>query len=376
MILFLLSLFLIYGGLHGYGYLKIRNAIPLSGWRQGAAVGVMLLLLTMPIATHLLEPAHESMARFTAYLGYGWMGFLFFFAATALFMDGLGGVWVLGQWLLRTGGRWPWSPGRAFWLPALMGVLACVYGVFEAGHVRVETITVMTEKLPVGRGRLRLVQISDLHLSLMVGEDELRRVVGLIQELDPDVLVSTGDLVDGQGAHFEPLAELLQQLTPPLGKFAVTGNHEWYVGLGQSRDFMARSGFQLLRGESVLLEHWLTLVGVDDPAALRTGDGAAVRMPETVSGATFVLLLKHRPTVDLQKNRQVDLQLSGHIHKGQIFPFNLLVHLVHPVDIGLSPLVDGGLLYVSRGTGTWGPPFRVFSPPEITVIDLVRPEGL
>nr|MDA3970455.1 metallophosphoesterase [Desulfobulbaceae bacterium] len=190
--------------------------------------------------------------------------------------------------------------------------------------------------------------------------------------------VSTGDLLDGQVARLSGLAEMFQQLTPPLGKFAVTGNHEFYVGIKQVEDFMGKAQIKLLREESVVIENWLMIGGLDDQAALRMGVSKTRdnNLFETVSPETFVLLLKHRPAVDLQWDQQVDLQLSGHVHNGQIFPFNLLIRLVYPVPIGLSQPVAGFFLYVSRGTGTWGPPFRLFAPPEITVIDLVRPDDL
>jgi predicted MPP superfamily phosphohydrolase len=375
MILFLLSFFLIYVIFHCYAYIKTRAVIPITGWRYLPACLFVLLMVTMPISTRLLEQSgFESTARITAYLGYIWMGFLFFFVSAALLMDMLGIVCVVTQWLLRFDVRWPFLKKIAFWLPALVALLACMYGVFEAGNIQIETVTLQTDKLPPGRDRMRIVQISDLHLGLIVRQHKLKQVVAKIKQVHPDLLVSTGDLVDGQLAKLNGLAEILQQLTPPYGKFAVTGNHEFYVGIRQSLDFTRKAGFQRLRGESVQIENWLTVAGLDDKMAviMGLGDDEDGRLFDNVSSDTFVLLLKHRPTVDPHTTKHVNLQLSGHIHKGQIFPFNLLVHLVYPVPIGLSQPAEGYSLYVSRGTGTWGPPFRLFSPPEITVINLVK----
>ncbi|NOR10405.1 MAG: metallophosphoesterase, partial [Desulfovibrionaceae bacterium] len=349
MILFLLSFFLIYVIFHCYAYIKTRAVIPITGWRYLPACLFVLLMVTMPISTRLLEQSgFESTARITAYLGYIWMGFLFFFVSAALLMDMLGIVCVVTQLLLRFDVRWPFFKKIAFWLPALVALLACMYGVFEAGNIQIETVTLQTDKLPPGRDRMRIVQISDLHLGLIVRQHKLKQVVAKIKQVHPDLLVSTGDLVDGQLAKLNGLAEILQQLTPPYGKFAVTGNHEFYVGIRQSLDFTRKAGFQLLRGESVQIENWLTVAGLDDQMAviMGLGDDEDGRLFDNVSSDTFVLLLKHRPTVDPHTTKHVNLQLSGHIHKGQIFPFNLLVHLVYPVPIGLSQPAEGYSLYV------------------------------
>jgi hypothetical protein len=117
----------------------------------------------------------------------------------------------------------------------------------------------------------------------------------------------------------------------------------------------------------------LSIVGVDDPAAV--GFGVAAHTGKrtalaTVAPGRFVILLKHQPVVAADAARLFDLQLSGHVHKGQIFPFGLIVRLVYPVRTGLTELPAGGRLYVSRGTGTWGPPMRVLAPPEITLIEI------
>lgn len=377
MSLFLLSFFLIYGSFHCYAYIKTRAVLPITGWRHLVAWLFILMLVTMPVSTRLLEHSgYEVFAMITAYLGYSWMGYLFFFVSAALLMDTLGVIYVSVRWVSRSPARWPFSKKLAFWLPALIALISCIYGVFEAGNIQIETVTLTTDKLPNERDRIRIAQISDLHLGLIVRENKLKKVAGKIQEINPDLLVSTGDLVDGQLAKLNGLTEIFQQISPPYGKFAVTGNHEFYVGINQSQEFTRKAGFRLLRGESVQIEDWLTIAGLDDQVAVRMGlgDDENGRLFDTVSPDTFVLLLKHRPTVNPDNTKHVNLQLSGHIHKGQIFPFNLLVQLVYPVPIGLSHPAEDYSLYVSRGTGTWGPPFRVLSPPEITVIDLVRAE--
>jgi hypothetical protein len=160
------------------------------------------------------------------------------------------------------------------------------------------------------------------------------------------------------------------QIRPRLGKYAVTGNHEFYAGLAQALETIERSGFRVLRGEGVTLDGVVNIVGVDDPTGGNTIDEASLL--GSIQNGIFTLYLKHRPEVLEESCGLFDLQLSGHAHRGQIFPFRFLTGMVYPMQNGLYDLASGSKLYTSRGSGTWGPPIRVLSPPEITIIELVK----
>jgi len=191
---------------------------------------------------------------------------------------------------------------------------------------------------------------------------------------EPDILVSTGDLVDGQINGMGGLAELIHGVNPRYGKFAITGNHEFYAGLSQAMDFTEKAGFRILRGEGLTVEGLVNIAGVDDPAGNTNELYKGISEKELLSGLPrekFTLLLKHRPLIDKNALGLFDLQLSGHTHKGQIFPFSLITWMYYPVDSGCLKLVDNCYMYVSRGAGTWGPPIRFLSPPEVTVVELV-----
>jgi predicted MPP superfamily phosphohydrolase len=242
-------------------------------------------------------------------------------------------------------------------------------------------VVLPTVKLPAQVEKLTIAQISDVHLGPMVGERRLARIVNLLERVKPDLVVATGDLVDAQMDRLNNLAAMLATLNPPLGKFAIAGNHEFYAGIRQSGRFLKVAGFNLLRNEGINLEGLINIVGVDDPAGKR-------RYPENSVGGKeekilladsdsekFTLLLKHRPRVEMESIGQFDLQLSGHTHGGQIFPFNLITRIFYSWHRGLHHLDKGSVLYVSRGTGTWGPPMRFLSPPEVTLIELKRGEN-
>jgi predicted MPP superfamily phosphohydrolase len=281
-------------------------------------------------------------------------------------------MWIL-QFVSRKdlGFLLPPAAAAAGTLLIVTAVLSC-YALLEAWRVRTEHITVPTEKIAPGMPPVTIVQISDVHVGLIVRERRLRRILAKVSEEEPDLLVSTGDLVDGQINDIGPMAELFRAIEPKYGKFAVTGNHEYYAGLEQALAFTRLAGFTVLRDEGVVLGDTLTLIGLDDRGRNRRQaavDETGLLRP--FAGEKFTLLLKHRPMVDEGSCGTVDLQLSGHTHRGQIFPFGLLTRLFFPLNSGTVRLPGGCLLHVIRGSGTWGPPMRLLSPPEVTVIRLV-----
>ncbi len=359
----LMLILLAYGGIQFYVADKAMPVLGAGAWDGLPAIWAAAMLFA-PFLLWRLEShtAYHIPAVIGAWLIYGWMGFSFVF-----FWIGLA-LTLLDTAMRLSGLALPFSPSG---FPVLAGLSLAVwtYGFVAARRVRIERVSLVSDRLPPGFPGLRLVQISDLHLGVLIGRQRLDRVLSGIRSLAPDIVISTGDLVDAQAHFLDGLSSGFAELQPPLGKFAVTGNHERYAGLAHALDFHARSGFRLLRGEAVEVAG-IVLAGVDDPAVTgESEDDAGVLAG--IPGDRFVVFLKHQPIVDTRA--RFDLQLSGHTHKGQIFPFGLLVRLAYPVVAGLHALPNGAHIYVSRGTGTWGPPIRLFSPPEITLIELKRP---
>lgn len=236
-------------------------------------------------------------------------------------------------------------------------------------------MTLASRKIPATLNGLRIVQISDVHLGLIVRHKRLAKILAAVKDAEPDILVSTGDLVDGQINNLSGLAEMLQEITPRLGKYAVTGNHEFYAGLAESLAFTQKAGFTILRNSGITVTEGFTVAGVDDRTLLYVQPNAELpsekKMLQSLDRENFILLLKHRPVAAKESLGLFDLQLSGHTHKGQIFPFNIVTLLYFPVHWGCLNPVDHCYLYVSRGSGTWGPPIRFLSPPEVTLIELI-----
>ena len=374
--LFIITFTSLYASMHVYAFLKLRRAVALSGIATALIVVLMILMILTPIIVRVVESADfERSAKFFAFIGYTWMGLLFLFFAASFTLD----VWrflvYVAEGLLKASLEiLKFSARKAFFLPFFAAMLATGYGLFEAMNIRTDTLVL---KSPRVTRPIRIAQISDVHLGLLIREPRLSRILEQVRAASPDIFVSTGDLVDGQTDSLNGVGNLLRDVKAPLGKYAVTGNHEFYAGMDRSLEFTMQAGFHVLRGEATTVAGLINIAGVDDPVVRGYGRSGEVPEKELLTGLQrdkFTLFLKHRPDVEKSAVGLFDLQLSGHAHKGQIFPWTLLVRLVHPQLAGLYDLGSGSSLYVSRGSGTWGPPIRFLAPPEVTIIDLVPGE--
>lgn len=387
--IFLLVFLLLYGGLHAYFFFKAQAALALGAASALALAFFLLLMVLAPILVHLLERQNwEAAARPVAYVGYVWISVVFLFFTSSVLIDLYRLVLFLARPLFQHdfSAALP-SSGLRFFAPAIFALAATAYGYFEAQNVHLERLVIRSPKIPAQVGRLKIAQISDVHLGIIVNESRLKGILDLVQAKKPDLLISTGDLVDGEICHNEAVVQLLRAVNPRYGKYAITGNHEFYAGLQRALECTQDAGFRMLRGEKVEIAGGITLAGVDDPEARAFGNNPGVSEKQLLSAdaapssdsinsenGNFTILLKHRPTLDPGASGLFDLQLSGHTHKGQIFPFTLLSRLFYPHNSGTFPLTGGSLLYVSRGSGTWGPPIRFVAPPEVTIIELIHAE--
>jgi predicted MPP superfamily phosphohydrolase len=363
--LFIIVALSIYTVMHLVAYWGMRPLLVNHPAVPSLVVAWMALMTAAPFAVRFLErQGFELAARGVAWVGYTWMGFLFL--AFSLFAC-IGAV----ELILFVAGRFAPALADLTIHGAVTATLACLlvlgvglYGIYEAKCLTVERVELTSEKLTPSQS-IRIAQVSDLHLGLMLREEVLAPVVLKLAELKPDLIVATGDVVDAQINHIDELIELWRQIDAPLGKYAILGNHETYAGVAQSMEFLQNSGFTVLRNEARELGEALTLIGLDyerhaeEPVLMGGQDNAR-----------YKVVLKHVPTVRPDVMGLFDLQLSGHTHKGQIFPFNLITGMKFPMLAGLYRLSGGSNLYTSRGTGTWGPPMRVGAPPEITLIEI------
>ena len=377
LIIFLLSFLALYGGLNLYGFLKARRALSLGAGASLFLMIFMVIMVFVPLLVRFFErQGFETVSRFLAFIGYFWMGLLFLFVSASLIIDFYQLlVYVAGLIFHRNFAGISFSPRISFFIPLIVCFVIGLYGYFEAIRIKTEHVTIITPKIPKEASGLRIAQISDVHLGLIVREERLKRILNQVKISDPDILVSTGDLVDGQMDDLSKLAGMLREIKPRYGKFAVTGNHEFYAGLGPSLEFTRQADFTILRGEGVNVSGLINIAGVDDPADGQNNPSIKVSEKTLLSDFPhhyFTILLKHRPLLNKDAAGLFDLQLSGHTHKGQVFPMTLFTRLSFPHLAGMFNLQNNAHLYVSRGSGTWGPPIRFLSPPEVTIIQLVH----
>jgi uncharacterized protein len=229
---------------------------------------------------------------------------------------------------------------------------------------------------------LRIVSFSDGHLSATYGGRRFERLVDLVNEQQPDVVAIVGDLVDGDVSELREEVAPLADLVSKQGVFFVTGNHEYFVDTQAWLRHLPTLGVDVLRNERVPIRRGsesFDLAGIDDRTAARSGiPGHGADLDAALDGrddAVPVVLLAHQPyMVGQAQAAGVGLQLSGHTHGGQLWPFDYLIRLDQPSVVGLSRHGDTQL-YVTSGAGYWGPPMRVGARPEVTVVELRSPLG-
>lgn len=370
MIVFLLIFLSLYGGMNFYFFFKAKNLIYFSG-NTGIIIILMMIFLTLaPIIIRLAEKLDlETTARAIAYCGYLWMAFIFLFFFVNVSMDLTRHIL---QFFFKSFGN---TQMRSIFLglAILLSLFFVTYGYFDAQRIRINNLEIYSAKLSPDFEKIRIVQLSDVHIGLIIKDKRLKSILDNVKNSNPDILVSTGDLLDGELDNVSIEAEQLAAIKPTYGKYAVTGNHEYYAGIEKALAFTKKAGFEILRDESIKVAG-INIIGEEDATGRkRDPSKQKVRMatifPEEKSDA-FILLLKHQPTIEEDKN--FDLQLSGHTHGGQIFPFMFFTRLFFPLNFGYHKLSGDKAVYINKGAGTWGPPVRFLAPPEITVIDLIK----
>jgi len=269
--------------------------------------------------------------------------------------------------------------GAVSWSVLLASGAAGAWGIRTARRrPTVVPVDVPIADLPESLEGYLIAQVSDLHVGPTIGEEFTRTVVGAVNALRPNLVALTGDLVDGSVEHLSPGVNPLQDLEAPDGVFFVTGNHEYYSGARSWCTRMEELGATVLLNDHRLVQHGngrLLVAGVTDLKAGRIIPSHASDPAAAMAGAPdhdVRILLAHQPnSCKAAKPLEFDLQLSGHTHGGQMFPWNLVVRFAHVFDRGLNAF-GKGWVYVNTGTGYWGPPMRVGVQSEITLLRLTR----
>lgn len=364
--LFFAVALLVMGGTHYYIWARlVRDAALPGGWHRAATIAILVLFVMLMSGFIAFRFLPRSAASPMMWVSYTWLGVLFFLVLSLAATD------LVRVVALRMA---PEDPERRLFIFRMLGGAAALlgFGASTAGIVSaLSRLDVAKIRVPIDRLKApaKIVQITDVHVGPTIGREFIEEIVARVNALEPDVVAITGDLVDGTveqlAEHVAPLAKLRAK----HGVFFVTGNHEYYSGADEWIAHLRSLGIRVLRNEHVPIggEDGFDLAGIDDMSARPDLRRALAGR----DGSRACVLLAHQPRgIELANELGVDLQLSGHTHGGQIFPWNFAVRLQQPFVAGLHKL-SRAYIYVSRGTGYWGPPMRLGAPAEISEIEIV-----
>lgn len=347
-------------------------------WRTGllaliAALGLMLVV--QPFSDRLLRPPLSRVVSWPASL---WMGFAFLTLVGLAASDLL--LWLAGSDALAAfegSGDGARASALRAWVVAGIALAAGILGTVIAMRSPVlRRVEIALDRWPADLDGFRIVQLSDLHIGPILGRRFASELVERTNALAPDLVAVTGDLVDGGVRQLRDEVAPFSALRARHGVYFVTGNHDHYSGANSWCDELAEFGFRVLRNERVEVRDGdaaFDLVGVDDHHGSHLGSDGGEDLPAALAGRDPerpAVLLAHDPSTFKRASAEcIDLQLSGHTHGGQIWPFGHLVRIAIPFVAGRYRR-QGSELYVSRGTGFWGPPMRLMQPAEISEIVL------
>jgi predicted MPP superfamily phosphohydrolase len=361
---------------HRYVWARlVRDAGWPEPWSSALTWGLIALAALVPLSLAAVRLLPRGVNVPLAWVVYSWMGFALYLLLLALAADAVRG-------LAAVAGALPRDPERrqvlARAVAGVVGVASAFVGVGGVANVArgfdVRRITVPLTRLPRSASGYSIVQLTDVHVGPTIGRAFIEKVVAEANALAPDLIVITGDLVDGSVSDLQDHVEPLRELRARDGVYFVTGNHEYYSGADAWIAHLRSLGIRVLRNERVPIADAFDLAGVDDASAHRMLPGHGQDVAGALAGrdpSRAVVLLAHQPkAVKDASAARVDLQLSGHVHGGQLVPFNWLARLDQPFISGLHRVAETWV-YVSSGTGYWGPPMRVGSRAEITRIELV-----
>jgi predicted MPP superfamily phosphohydrolase len=386
-LVFFLVAGLILGAVHFYLYrrLVVAPGLP-AGWTKGLGWALAGLALSFPVSFLLGRRLGLGPGRLVMLPGYVWLGIMMLLLTVVVGVDLLRALLWLGA--RATGHESPLaSPGRRRLLARAAAVVA-IAGVGGAtalalwlglGRLVIKRVAVVLPRLPASLDGFTIALLSDLHLGVMRSGRWVREVVARTNELGADLIAIAGDLADATPAQLQGESVMLGELRARHGVFFVTGNHEYFVDLHGWLARLRELDIRVLRNERVQIGRAgasFDLCGIDDHDGARFARDHGANVAEALRGRDpdrAVVLLAHQPRAVFEAAKhQVGLVLCGHTHGGQVWPWRYLVYLQQPYVSGLHDY-RGTQIYVSEGTGFWGPPMRLGSAAEITLVTLHAP---
>ena len=366
-VFFFLAGAIIFAGGHYFIYfslIKFFNIANLSV-RYNLLIILAVLSLSFFVASILARFKENIITRALYFLSGVWLGLALNLVLASL------AIWAIYGLILSSGLHWSIKSIAAGIF--LVAIFFSIYGVKQASQVQIKNFTVQIKNLPSFWQNKKIVQISDLHLGHIHKKNFLEKIVEKTNDANPDLIAITGDLFDGMDGDLAPAIKPLNYLKASQGVFFVTGNHENYLGIEKTFSLLKKTKVTVLNDDAINIKG-LQIVGLGCPAFDEKQDlNSLIASLDGYQAGLPTILLTHIPDkVSQTKKMGVNLQLSGHTHKGQLFPLGFLAKIAYGrYYYGLHQ--EGYFnIYTNSGLGTWGPPMRTSGSPEIVVIKLVK----
>jgi len=349
--------------------LQVFSMTPLL--KRNFIIGFWTLVPMFLIGSILERTFSSAFSEWIYRIGSFWLAFMLYFAIAAILID-----------LIRIFNYF------FHFLPVFtdimkfrlgLGVVSIVSVIVIGGHINalwinVKQIPLTIHKKVSGSPEVKILMASDIHLGALIGERREKRLLEIIRDQKPDLVLLCGDLVDGEIAPVlrKNLGKHIQEISTPLGVYAILGNHEYIGGIDKTLPYLKSINIHMLIDESVTLPNGIQLVGRNDISANRGGNQTQA-LSELCSGldpTKPVIVMNHQPyNLEEAVENRVDLHVSGHTHNGQLWPFNYLIKSIFELSWGYLKKGETNF-YVSSGFGTWGPTVRIGNRPEVVVFNL------
>ncbi|MCF7811157.1 metallophosphoesterase [bacterium] len=378
-IIFIVIVLAVYVSVNFYIYRRTMHAAaPVGMWIWVLRIILFTGILAFPIGRALIGSGFApSIGKIFVWIGSFWLAVMFYGLLICLLVDLVKLIdtltgW-LPQWILDNKIR----SGRLIFSISMITIIMLLTGGFiRSLYPKMPEYTVELDNLPEEIEDYRVLMFSDSHLGTIVGPKRLKRIVAQVNEQYPDLVLIVGDLLDESGAHLTWAPEYLSQIEATDGAFAVTGNHEFYAGVKEFDELLHEAGITLLMNQTTVIDGKLVLIGLEDEEGHKDFNTQKVTIKKLVKeggSANLPIILMHHTPRRLKEAEEagVDIMLSGHVHRGQIWPAGYIAEAVYGVKTGLSEIGTMKFL-LTTGVGTWGPPVRIGATPEIVTLVLKR----
>lgn len=352
----------ILGSAHFFIYISLLNFFQITNQNAKITLSILFGLLSISfLVSSILVRSFDNFVTKQLYFWSGlWLGFLTYLVLSFAIL------WILSCLITDL----PKAVIGTICITVSLSITS--YGVWNAFHPRIKNLNIQIQNLPEQWEGKTIVQISDVHLGNVLGKGFLTKTVAQINDQKPNLVVITGDLLDGMGDDLIHSIAPINNIQSTYGTYFVTGNHETYLEKSEYLNDLQQTNVKLLKNEMVNLDG-LQLIGINYPM-----QGEKIDLPKIINELQLnnnlpSVLLYHSPSqLKELSNTAIDLMLSGHTHKGQFFPYNLFTWLIYGKNHYGLHNINEMQIYTSSGTGSWGPTLRVWTRPEIVVIKLSK----